>query len=75
MHLFGDKGLHQQWQLPAAAMVHNILATQQHFIDCLETGIEFDTSGEYNLKTMAMVYACYRSVEEGRVINLSELPR
>jgi predicted dehydrogenase len=56
-------------------MEQNILATQQHFIDCLETGAEFETSGEYNLKTMALVYACYRSVKEGRVINVSELSR
>ena len=75
MHLFGDGGHHQQWQLPREGMVHNILATQQHFIDCLETGVEFDTSGEYNLKTMALVYACYRSVDEGRVINVSEISR
>lgn len=75
MHLFGDGGYHQQWQFPSAAMLHNILATQQHFIDCLETGAEFETSGEYNLRTMALVYACYRSVEEGRVVNVSELSR
>ena len=73
MHLFGDRGHHQQWQFSTAVMEQGILNTQQHFIDCLESGIEFDTSGEYNLKTMSLVYACYDSANEGRVINISEL--
>jgi len=73
MHLFGDSGHHQQWQFPAAAMEQRIIDTQQHFIDCLEYGTEFETSGEYNLKTMALAYACYHSADEGRVINVNEL--
>jgi predicted dehydrogenase len=41
----------------------------QHFIDCLESGAEFETSGVETLKTMALVYAAYLSAEEGRVVD------
>ncbi|MBN1675746.1 MAG: Gfo/Idh/MocA family oxidoreductase [Kiritimatiellae bacterium] len=48
-------------------------AAQQHFADCLRTGAEFETSGEYTLYSMALVYACYVSAEEGRVVEAGEL--
>lgn len=41
---------------------------QSHFIHCLNTGGEFQTSGEDNLKTLELVFETYRSAEEHRVI-------
>jgi predicted dehydrogenase/kynurenine formamidase len=35
--------------------------TQRHFIDCLTSGIEFETSGDEYLKTLAVVEAAYAS--------------
>jgi len=75
LHLFTDGG-HERWPLlredgqpgPAAA-------AQQHFIDCLERGAEFETSGAETLKTMALVYACYLSADQGRVLDPDELLR
>lgn len=42
---------------------------QSHFIDCLRTGDEFQTSGEDNLKTLELVFATYNSAEQHEVIH------
>jgi predicted dehydrogenase len=63
---------HEQWQFPSKTIHDSFVTTQQHFIDCLESGAEFETSGEETLKTMAIVYACYRSAEEGRAVDPAE---
>ena len=39
----------------------------QHFVDCLITGREFETSGPETLKTMELVFGAYDSAENGRV--------
>lgn len=41
-----------------------------HFIDCLNNGTDFQTSGEDNLKTLKLVFSAYRSNSEKKVINL-----
>jgi predicted dehydrogenase len=46
---------------------------QQHFVDCLDSGAEFETSGAQTLKTMMLVYACYLSAEESRIVDPREL--
>jgi len=72
MHLYADSD-HWQWQFSPDVRAKAHLAAQQHFIDCLESGAEFETSGAQTLKTMALVYACYLSAEEERVVNPQEL--
>ncbi|WP_379160932.1 Gfo/Idh/MocA family protein [Paenibacillus sp. sgz5001063] len=42
---------------------------QSHFIHCLNTGEEFQTSGEDNIKTLELVFETYRSAKEHRVIH------
>jgi len=44
------------------------VAAQKHFVDCLETGAEFETSGRDALATMALVYQAYRSSDESQVV-------
>jgi predicted dehydrogenase len=61
------------WPAPERAMPKAHIAAQQHFIDCLESGEEFETSSEDTIKTMALVYACYRSAEDGRVVRPEEM--
>jgi len=73
LHLFTDTQ-HEQWlfsEQNTKPEAH--IAAQQHFIDCLESKAEFETSGAETLKTMALVYAAYLSAEEGRVVNPREL--
>ncbi len=56
---------------------HNIQESvqciQQHFVDCVTKGIEPETSGADNLKTLALVEAAYASASRGKVINLSDV--
>ena len=49
-------------------------ATQQHFVDCLRTGEEFETEGAaYVRTTFAAVESCYRSARENRPVRLEEI--
>ena len=46
-------------------------AAQQHFVDCLQTGAEFETeASDYVQKTFAAVEACYRSAADNRPVTL-----
>jgi predicted dehydrogenase len=49
-------------------------ATQQHFVDCLASGDEFETEAtDYLKRTVAVVEACYRSAAENRPVRIEEL--
>ena len=50
--------------------VDGYAATQRHFIEGLLAGHDHETSASDNLKTMDVVWAAYRSAEEGRTANL-----
>lgn len=54
---------------------HNIQESvaliQQHWVDCLRTGREPETSGRDNLKTFGLVEAVYESARSGRTVSLS----
>lgn len=67
LHIYTDAD-HHDWKCPQDTMPKAHIAAQKHFIDCLENGAEFETSGAETLKTMALVYASYISAEEGRVV-------
>jgi predicted dehydrogenase len=69
LHLFTDTA-HRQWQFPQDVVPQSHVAAQQHFVDCLEGGLEFETSGAATLKTMALVYAAYLSATEERVVRI-----
>ena len=57
------------WADPRWAMVQeSVLNTQQHFIDCLVSGDDFQTSGRDNLKTFALVEAAYASAASGQPV-------
>ncbi|MCJ7873660.1 Gfo/Idh/MocA family oxidoreductase [Phaeobacter sp. J2-8] len=55
---------------------HNIQESvaiiQQHFVDCLASGAEPETSGADNLKTFTLVEAAYLSAAKGRVVDVAE---
>jgi len=50
---------------PAHAIQESVLEIQQHWTDCLRAGTDVETSGEDNLKTLALVYGAYESAETG----------
>jgi predicted dehydrogenase len=47
--------------------------TMGQLLEALATGTEPAISGRDNLKTMALVEACYKSIEEHRVVRLEEM--
>ena len=55
---------------PFDAVQDSVLAIQQHWIHCLQTGTMPETSGLDNLKTLELVEASYRSAETGTVVKL-----
>ena len=71
MHLVTDTD-RKCWQFHQDVQPESCANTQRHFIDCLERGAEFETSGSETLKTMALVYACYLSAEEKRAVSTVE---
>ena len=70
MRLFSDGG-YQEWYFSEDTWPASRAAAQQHFIDCLESGAEFETSGAETLRTMGLVYACYQSAKENQTVDLS----
>ena len=72
LHLYTDTR-HQEWGFPENTLAQSRAAAQKHFVDCLESGEKFETDGPETLKTMALVYACYISAEEGRVVSPNEI--
>jgi predicted dehydrogenase len=44
-----------------------------HFVDALDQGQPFLCAGRENLRTIAVIEAAYRSVEEGRVVGVAEI--
>ena len=50
--------------------VAGFVAAQSHFIDALTRGAPHETSGPDTLKTMDVVWAAYRSAEEGTTVSL-----
>jgi D-apiose dehydrogenase len=48
--------------------VDGYAATQRHFIEGLLSGAEHETRASDNLKTMEVIWAAYRSAEEGRTL-------
>lgn len=44
---------------------------QSHFIQCLNTGDEFQTSGEDNLRTLELIFSTYRSATEHNAIRFT----
>ncbi|WP_378946103.1 Gfo/Idh/MocA family protein [Paracoccus sp. R86501] len=54
---------------------HNIQESvhliQAHFIDCLRTGAQPETSGHDNLKTLALVEAAYASARDGSRVDMA----
>ncbi len=74
----GDEVSHQRvapvmfpWSTsPLEVVQESVAAIQQHWVECLRTGREPDTSGADNLKTLALVFGGYESAANGEVIKV-----
>lgn len=58
---------------PWTQIQDSVPRTQQHFIDCLRDGRDFETSAQDSLKTYALAEAAYRSAASGRTVGIAEL--
>ncbi|MFG6416179.1 Gfo/Idh/MocA family protein [Roseateles sp. DC23W] len=58
--------LHAWAQRPWFNIQDSVLNIQAHWLDCLATGCEPQTSGRDNLRTLALVEAAYRSAGSGQ---------
>jgi predicted dehydrogenase len=47
-----------------------VYALQRHFVDCLQSGREFEANGEDYLKTLAVVEAVYEAARRHEVVRL-----
>lgn len=65
--------LTKTWEFPENALWESLYFTQKHFIDCLDSGEQFVTSGTETLKTMALVYGAYKSDETGEPVDPTSL--
>ncbi len=66
----------RQWtSAPWTQIQDSVPRTQQHFIDALRAGSEFETSARDSLKTYALAEAAYRSAASGQVVETADLLR
>ena len=63
--LYTDAG-QRSWIFDEGTYAKSFVATQRHFIECLNVGHPPETIGKETLKTMALVFAAYRSGQDGR---------
>ncbi|MDQ8180631.1 Gfo/Idh/MocA family oxidoreductase [Pelagicoccus sp. SDUM812005] len=47
-----------------------VYTLQRHFVDCIQNGTPFESTGEDYLKTVALVEACYQSNKTNQVVKL-----
>ncbi len=59
--------------IPWTQIQDSVPRTQQHFIDVLRQGGDFETSAEDSLKTYVLAEAAYRSAETGSVVDARTL--
>lgn len=58
---------------PWTQIQDSVLRTEQHFIDALRSGKPFETSAEDSLQTYSLAESAYRSVDTGKLIEISSL--
>lgn len=47
-------------------MADSFRLLQKHYLHCLDTGMEFQTGGEHNVKTLKLVFDAYESAKSGK---------
>jgi D-apiose dehydrogenase len=47
-----------------------VYALERHFVECMQSGAQFESNGEDYLKTVRVVDAAYESAERGQVVRL-----
>lgn len=58
---------------PWQVVQDSVVQTQRHWVQCLRTSTQPDTSGRDNLKTLALVEAAYLSAKRATAVRLQDL--
>jgi predicted dehydrogenase len=66
-----DESLHEFPTTDRGYKGDSVRATQEHLIHCLASGERSEIEGEEYLKSVAAVFACYRSAQTGRTVSPS----
>lgn len=56
------------WVFPKDTVEQSFVAAQRHFVECIESGQEPETSGSETIKSLQLVFSAYRSSQEQRVL-------
>jgi predicted dehydrogenase len=60
------------WADPRYEIAHeSIVECHRHLLDALRGGCEAETTGRDNLRTLELVFACYESAAENKVVLLN----
>lgn len=70
--LRGGGEFEHHYAIPPGWKGGSAIAAQQHFIDGLMRGKSFETSGEEYLRTVRVVFSCYESARDNKVIRFGE---
>jgi predicted dehydrogenase len=69
LHLVRGDGT-RSWPFAKDTIRESYTATHRHFIECLDTGRDFETSGEDTLRTMELVFAAYKCAASDSVVEV-----
>jgi predicted dehydrogenase len=67
----GEQKKHE-YEIPPGWKGGCAIATQQHFIDGLLKGIPYESAGPEYLKSVQVMYACYESAQENKVVYMNK---
>lgn len=67
LRVLTDEGVVHEESFGAETVLQGFRNAQQHFVDCLISGEESQTSGRQTLKTMELVFGAYESARSGEV--------
>jgi len=71
--LNGKKSFYHEYHIPRVGYGgDSCRATQQHFIDCILSGEEFETSGTKYMNTFSAVMSCYKSNKEKKYVEIEK---
>lgn len=71
LRVFNEEGEKMQ-QFPMDSVEKGYINAQQHFIDTLVAGGEFETSGRETLKTMELVFGAYHAAQSNHIYRVGE---
>lgn len=70
LSLYTHDGHSERWTFPMETRLLSRASAQQHFVECLVSGQESETSAQETIRTMKLVYAAYESAKTGKVVSL-----